>query len=89
VSTADLRRETIHAHGIALAAIAIAGARVINERPNDWRSSLAGLRDIDWSRNNVFLWEGRALMNGRVNRSRTSVLLTAELISRTLGAQSR
>ncbi len=89
VSTADLRRETIHAHGIALEAIAIAGARVINERPGDWRTSLTALRDIDWSRDNAALWEGRALVNGRVNRSRTSVLLTAELISRTIGAQTR
>ncbi len=84
VSTADLRRETIHAHGIALEAIAIAGARLITERPDDWRDGLAALRDIDWSRANSDLWEGRALMNGRVNRSRTSVLLTAELISRSL-----
>ena len=89
VSTADLRRETIHAHGVALEAIAIAGARAINERPDKWRSSLEGLRDIDWSRDNAQLWEGRALVNGRVNRSRTSVLLTAELISRTLSAQIR
>jgi DNA sulfur modification protein DndB len=88
VSTADLRRETIHAHGVALEAIAIAGARAINEHPDEWRSSLAGLRDIDWSRHNTSLWEGRALVNGRVNRSRTSVLLTAELISRTLDAQT-
>lgn len=89
VSTADLRRETIHAHGIALEAIAIAGARAINEHPHDWKESLAGLGDIDWSRGNEALWEGRALVNGRVNRSRTSILLTAELISRSLGAQSR
>jgi DNA sulfur modification protein DndB len=89
VPTTDLRRETIHAHGIALEAIAIAGARAINEHPEGWKASLAGLGDIDWSRGNASLWEGRALVNGSVNRSRTSILLTAELISRSLSAQIR
>lgn len=84
VLPSDLRRETVHAHGIALEAIAIAGARVMNERPDDWKASLEALRKIDWSRDNTELWEGRALVNGRINRSRTSVLLTADLISRTL-----
>lgn len=84
VNASDLRRDTIHAHGIALEAIAIAGARAMNERPDDWRASLAGLLKIDWSRGNASDWEGRALVNGRINRSRTSVLLTAELISRAL-----
>jgi DNA sulfur modification protein DndB len=84
VAPSDLRRETVHAHGIALEAIAIAGARMMNEQPNSWKERLQGLRDIDWSRDNTELWEGRALVNGRVNRSRTSVLLTADLISRAL-----
>jgi len=83
-SPSDLRRDTVHAHGIALEAIAIVGARLLADRPDDWRDGLAALRDIDWSRANSDLWEGRALVNGRVNRSRTSVLLTAELISRSI-----
>lgn len=84
VSSAELRRETIHAHGVALEAIAVAGARMINDRPNGWRHALTALREVDWSRSNAHLWEGRVLVNGRINRSRTSVLLTAELISRSV-----
>lgn len=84
VTASELRRDTIHAHGIALEAIAIAGARLINERPADWRGTLGRLAEIDWSRREGGQWEGRALVNGRINRSRTSVLLTAELIFRTL-----
>ncbi|SEL79949.1 DNA sulfur modification protein DndB [Sphingomonas palmae] len=87
VSAADLRRETVHAHGIALEAIAIAGARMIDLDPTGWREALTALRRVDWSRTNKRLWEGRALLNGRVNRSRTSVLLTAELISRAVPQQ--
>lgn len=84
VAPAELRRETIHAHGVALEAIAVAGARMINEQPNNWRKALDALRRVDWSRSNRTLWEGRALVNGRINRSRTSVLLTAELIARSI-----
>lgn len=82
VAPAELRRDTIHAHGIALEAIAVAGARMITDRPDGWRPSLEALRRVDWSRTNAAIWEGRALSNGRISRSRTSVLLTAELILR-------
>jgi DNA sulfur modification protein DndB len=89
VSAADLRRDTIHAHGIALEAIAVAGARMMTQTPDHWRDAIAVLRDVDWSRTNKRLWEGRALVNGRINRSRTSVLLTADLISRSIGPINR
>ena len=84
VTPADLRRETIHAHGVALEAIAVAGARMIIERPATWRQALTALAKVDWSRSNRRIWEGRVLVNGRINRSSTSVLLTAELISRSV-----
>jgi DNA sulfur modification protein DndB len=50
ISPFDLRRETIHAHGTGLEAIAQAGARLMNDRPNHWRDGLAGLQRLDWSR---------------------------------------
>ena len=84
VATAELRRETIHAHGVALEAIAIAGARAMAGSPAGWRAMLTGLRQVDWSRSNKALWEGRALVNGRINRSSTSVLLTAEILTKSL-----
>lgn len=87
VAPSELRRDTIHAHGIALEAIAVAGARMINDDPKGWRRSLRALREIDWSRSNGLLWEGRALANGRINRSRTSILLTADLISRSVSRE--
>lgn len=88
VSSAELRRDTIHAHGVALEAIAVAGARLINECPGSWRQALTGLRKVDWSRSSASLWEGRVLVNGRINRSRASVLLAAELISRSLSPET-
>ena len=86
IATSELRRDTIHAHGVALEALAVAGARLMIDHPHDWPDRLAGLERIDWSRSNARLWEGRALLAGRINRSRTSVTMTADLISRELGA---
>lgn len=86
IAASELRRDTIHAHGVALEALAIAGARLLVDHPQDWKIRLAGLRTINWSRSNVDEWEGRALVGGRVNRSKTSVSLTADLISRALTA---
>lgn len=60
VAPSELRRDTVHAHGIALEAIAVAGARMMNERSDGWRESLRALRHVDWSRANSMLWEGRA-----------------------------
>lgn len=85
---AELRRETVHAHGLALEALAIVGARLFDAYPDAWRGRLAGLQRLDWSRANTGLWEGRAMVGGKVNRSRTSVLLTAELIWNWIEAQS-
>jgi DNA sulfur modification protein DndB len=83
-SAAELRRDTVHAHGIALEAIALAGARIYLNQGERWRTGISALREIDWSRSNADLWEGRALVNGRINRSRTSIQLTAELILRSV-----
>ncbi|MFC3320734.1 DNA sulfur modification protein DndB [Mesorhizobium cantuariense] len=80
VAPADLRREKVHAHGVALEAIAIVGARLFADPGLDWRAAISRLADVDWARANMALWEGRALLVGRINRSRTSVMLTAEKI---------
>jgi hypothetical protein len=48
----------------------------MNDNSKGWPEMLAGLRDVDWSRANRALWEGRALVGGKINRSRTSVVLT-------------
>lgn len=85
---AELRRDTVHAHGLALEALAIVGARLLDAYPGNWQARLAGLQGLDWSRANTELWEGRAMVGGKVNRSRTSVLLTAELIWSRIEAQS-
>lgn len=85
VSSAELRRDYIHAHGVALQALAIAGADLVEAFPDTWANRLAALREIDWSRGNRMLWEGRATVGGRVSKATTNVLLTANVIKEALG----
>lgn len=85
VAAAELRRDYVHAHGVAVQAIANAGNRLIDAHPRDWEKQLKGLRGVDWSRANTQLWEGRALIGGKVNRSKNNVLLVGNVLCQALG----
>lgn len=85
VRSAELRREYIHAHGVALQAVAMAGADLIKRFPSTWATKLKALAAIDWSRNNRKLWEGRATIGGRVSKATNNVMLTANVIKARLG----
>lgn len=76
----SLRKQTVHAHGVTLCAIAMAGAKIIQRSPKTWKLKLGKLRQIDWSRNNVKLWEGKAMLGGRMTKTKASVELTAKAI---------
>jgi DNA sulfur modification protein DndB len=84
VSAAELRREFIHAHGIALHALGIAGASLVATEPKHWKERLRTLAKLDWSRGNAKLWEGRAMIGGRVSKAHSSVLLTSAALKRVL-----
>lgn len=85
VSTAELRRDFIHAHGVALQALAIAGADLLAGEPVRWRPRLKPLQKLDWSRSNAKLWEGRATIGGKVSKAEANVQLTANIIKEVLG----
>ncbi len=80
----EVREGFIHSHGIALQALGKAGNSLIRQHSQNWRQRLAGLRDIDWSRNNARLWEGRATIGGKVSKVTTNVILTTNVIKQAL-----
>lgn len=84
VASAELRRDFIHAHGLALHAIGIVGCALISSEPKRWRDRLKGLRKVDWARSNTKLWEGRAMIGGRVSKAHNNVILTASALKRSL-----
>ncbi len=87
VSSSELRQNFVHAHGVTLHALGCAGADLLCQHPKDWQDKLIQLNTIDWSRANAGLWEGRALLHGRLSKARTNVALTANVIRNALGVR--
>jgi DNA sulfur modification protein DndB len=84
LTAGDVRKDMIHSHAIALQAIGIAGSQLLLEQPASWKEKLPLLQGFDWSRSSAKVWEGRALVAGRVSKSSSNVTLTANLIKQRL-----
>jgi DNA sulfur modification protein DndB len=84
VPASEIREGYIHSHGITLQAIGKAGNALLLNYQNNWQERLAKLGKIDWSRNNAKLWEGRALIGGKVSKVSTNVILTTNVIKQFL-----
>lgn len=85
ITSFELRRNYVNAHGIALLALGFAGRILLEEFASDWRTRLQGLEKIDWSRSNEELWEGRAMYSGRILASNRHLNLTTIVIERAIG----
>jgi DNA sulfur modification protein DndB len=87
LAASEVREGFIHSHGIALQAIGKAGHALLKGSPGAWKSRLKELGQIDWSRKNARLWEGRALIGGKVSKVTTNVILTTNVLKRRLGVE--
>lgn len=85
VSAADLRRDYVHAHTLALAGLARAGNTLLSKHRRGWKGKLKKLSSLDWSRSNSEQWEGRAMNAGRLSKRNVNVTLTGNLIKTHLG----
>ena len=81
----EVREGFIHSHGIAIHALGRAGNTLLKQHPGRWREKLKALSKINWSRTNARLWEGRALIGGRVSKVSSNVILTTTIIKQALG----
>lgn len=82
VTAAELRRDFVHSHGLALHALGLLGRGLIAAEPQKWKRRLKGISKIDWSRANTKLWEGRAMVGGRVSKAHNNVILTTVVLKR-------
>jgi DNA sulfur modification protein DndB len=85
VSCVELRRDYVHAHGVALTALGSMGAALLAQKSTGWKSKLQAIRQVDWSRSNADIWEGRALVSGRVTKAHLNVVLTTNLLKKQVG----
>lgn len=86
ISPSQLRTEYIHAHGIGLHALGVAGKSLIEQFPDSWEAKLAPLRKLDWRKANP-VWNNRALHNGKLSKSSTNIKLTANIIKQAIGLE--
>ena len=84
LTAGELREDYIHTHGVVLQALARAGHALIQRCPKQWPKKLAAIKTIDWRRSNSNLWEGRALIGGRVSKAHQNVILTTNAIKKHL-----
>ena len=85
ITSGEVREDFIHSHAIALQAIARAGAALMKRYPRSWEKRLSALSKIDWRRKNIRLWEGRALIGGRVCKGQQNVVLTTNVLKKGMG----
>lgn len=83
----ELREGFVHSHGIALQALGKAGNALLRGNPTGWKTRLKALSKIDWSRRNSALWEGRAMIGGKISKVTTNVVLTTNVIKTKLGIE--
>ena len=87
VRAADLRSDFIHSHSLGLSALARTGNSLFKKDRRNWKSRLAKLSKVDWSRNNSKLWEGRAMVAGRLAKKGVNVVLTANALKKQIGLE--
>lgn len=87
MTAGEVRQDFIRSHAIVLQALGRVGKFIYQanvDRPN-LKSVLKKLRDIDWSRTNISIWEGRAMIGGRMAKNSQNITLTCNQIKRSLG----
>ena len=87
VTSGELRKETVHAHGVMFQAFGVMGARLIAERPHNWEEDLIALSKIDWQKRNGKLWKGRVMRRSRMDGSSRSIHLGANVLIQAVGLQ--
>jgi DNA sulfur modification protein DndB len=83
----EVRADFIHSHGIVLTALGRIGNSILRTDldPQSWTPRLEKLASLDWTRTNARLWEGRAIVGGRVSKATSNVLLTTAAIRAHVG----
>jgi DNA sulfur modification protein DndB len=85
IAASEIREGFIHSHGIALQALGKAGNALLRAYPGKWKPKLKALQTIDWSRGNARVWEGRAMIGGKVSKVTANVVLTTNVVKKALG----
>ena len=87
IKSSDVRMDYLHTYGVVLQSLARAGNSLIRTNSGNWRVKIRRIQDIDWRRSNTELWEGRAMILGKVSKGQRNVTLTTNAIKAHLGLE--
>lgn len=87
MSAGELRRDGLNSHGVVLQSLGRVGFTLMHAHPRSWADKLSRLRNVDWSRSNTAIWEGRAMIAGHVSKSRRNVALTTSYLKTVVGLE--
>jgi len=82
---AEFRRDYVNAHGVILHSLGHVGHALLTKHPSNWAGKLPVFRKIDWSRKNTELWEGSAMIGGRMSASQANIILSSAVIKQQIG----
>ncbi len=85
ITAGEVRQDYINSHALVLHAPGRTGQTLLAQTRSALRQTLNPLKKIDWRRSNTSLWEGRAMVGGRVSKAQRPVLLTTNVIKQHLG----
>ncbi|SVD64328.1 uncharacterized protein METZ01_LOCUS417182, partial [marine metagenome] len=85
LTAGEVRKDFIHSHGTVLHAFGRVGRAALADGEPNWKDIGVRLGELDWRRSNTWTWEGRALVGGRVSKSKNNVVLTTNVIKAHLG----
>jgi DNA sulfur modification protein DndB len=86
LSPRDLRINYIVGHGVFIESVGLVGRYLREHHVDYWQKYIIKLAEVDFSRANKADWLGRAFsVNGRIQKTRDTVTLTANKIKERLG----
>lgn len=85
IKSGEVRTDYLHTYGVVLQGLARAGNALLRKNPQNWKKRISKISEIDWRRSNTALWEGRAMIAGRVSKGERNVSLTTNAIKSRIG----
>ncbi|EED31296.1 DNA sulfur modification protein DndB [gamma proteobacterium NOR5-3] len=85
ITAGEIREGYVNCHAIVLQVLGIIGNKLCDLSWKESKERLKLLEQIDWSRSNAKVWEGRAMIGGRMSKSSNNITLTSNYIKSQIG----
>ena len=85
ITTAEMRKDYVHAHANILTALGLVG-HVLTQN-HDWRDKLKSLQKIGWLKTNP-IWQDKVVMDGRMLKNRLGIKRASNEILKEMGVKT-